>query len=131
MNIVGAIALLACCAVLYCSWSVLVFIYKFFVNFFVFVGMVCFIGLLCLLFIGSAMGLVSMSNSNLANIAPGPSVVKNTIDINPPYGIPVPFKKGFIRSPYDGCKKGIIDARGIAPNTMIRDPYSGKIILMP
>lgn len=129
MGAIGIIALLACCAVLYCGWSVLKFVYTFFVKIFVFVGMVCFIGLLCLLFIGSTMGLVAHGNSQLDSIQRKSIIKESSIDINPSYGIPVPFKKGFIRSPYS-CK-GIIDARGIPPNTPIKDPYSGKIILTP
>lgn len=45
------------------------------------------------------------------------------------YGIPVPGMKGYIKSPYSD--KGYIDARNFAPNTEIKDPYTGKIILVP
>jgi len=46
-----------------------------------------------------------------------------------PYGIPVPGKPGFVTSPFD--QSGYVDVRGFAPNSEVRDPYSGKIFLVP
>jgi hypothetical protein len=47
-----------------------------------------------------------------------------------PYGIPVPGKKGMVTSPYvpDG---NYIDVSGFAPGSAVRDPYTGKIFLVP
>ena len=47
-----------------------------------------------------------------------------------PYGIPVPGRKGMVTSPYvpDGS---YIDVRGFAPGSAVKDPYTGKIFLVP
>jgi hypothetical protein len=47
-----------------------------------------------------------------------------------PYGIPVPGQKGIVTSPYlpDG---GYIDVSGFAPGSAVKDPYTGKIFLVP
>ena len=47
-----------------------------------------------------------------------------------PYGIPIPGKKGIITSPYvpDGS---YIDVSGFAPGSAVKDPYTGKIFLVP
>ena len=46
-----------------------------------------------------------------------------------PYGVPVPGKTGFVRSPYSPDK--MTDVRGYAPGTEVKDPYTGKIFLVP
>jgi|SRR6516162_654339 hypothetical protein len=47
-----------------------------------------------------------------------------------PYGIPVPGRKGMVTSPYvpDG---NYIDVNGFAPGSAVKDPYTGKIFLVP
>jgi hypothetical protein len=47
-----------------------------------------------------------------------------------PYGIPVPGQKAMVTSPYlpDG---GYIDVSGFAPGSAVKDPYTGKIFLVP
>ena len=47
-----------------------------------------------------------------------------------PYGIPVPGHKGMVTSPYspDG---NYIDVTAFAPGSAVRDPYTGKIFLVP
>ena len=47
-----------------------------------------------------------------------------------PYGIPVPSRKGMVTSPYvpDGS---YIDVSAFAPGTPVKDPYTGKIFLVP
>jgi hypothetical protein len=47
-----------------------------------------------------------------------------------PYGIPVPSRKGMVTSPYlpDGS---YIDVSGFAPGSAVKDPYTGKIFLVP
>lgn len=47
-----------------------------------------------------------------------------------PYGTPVAGKAGFVTSPYSPYA-GYVDVRGFPPNTEVKDPYSGKIFLVP
>ena len=49
---------------------------------------------------------------------------------NYPVAQKVPGKDGFVISPYDGAA-GYIDVRGFPPGTEVRDPYTGKIFLVP
>jgi len=47
-----------------------------------------------------------------------------------PYGIPVPGHKGMVTSPY--LPEGnYIDVSPFAPGSAVRDPYTGKIFLVP
>jgi hypothetical protein len=48
---------------------------------------------------------------------------------DPPYGVPVPGKPGFVTSPFSPDK--LTDVRGYAPGTEVKDPYTGKIFLVP
>ena len=47
-----------------------------------------------------------------------------------PYGIPVSGQKGIVTSPYlpEG---GYIDVSSFAPGSAVKDPYTGKIFLVP
>jgi hypothetical protein len=47
-----------------------------------------------------------------------------------PYGIPVPGQKGMVTSPYLP-EASYIDVRGFAPGSAVKDPYTGKIFLVP
>lgn len=47
-----------------------------------------------------------------------------------PYGVPVPGRAGFVTSPY-APTRGLVDVRGFAAGTEVRDPYSGKVFLTP
>jgi hypothetical protein len=58
---------------------------------------------------------------------PPPAVTEQR---NIPYGTPVPGKQGFVTSPF-APYAGYVDVRGYPPNTEVKDPYSGKIFLVP
>ena len=47
-----------------------------------------------------------------------------------PYGIPVPDHKGMVTSPYSP-EGNYIDVSAFAPGSPVRDPYTGKIFLVP
>ena len=46
-----------------------------------------------------------------------------------PYGTPVPGKPHLVESPFSPGK--YIDVEGFAPGTEVKDPYTGKIFLVP
>ncbi len=62
--------------------------------------------------------------------APTPATTATTTERNLPYGTPVPGKAGFVTSPH-APYAGYVDVRGFPPNTEVKDPYSGKIFLVP
>jgi hypothetical protein len=63
-------------------------------------------------------------------MAPTPAPSPATEQRQVPYGTPVAGKAGFVTSPY-APYAGYVDVRGFPPNTEVKDPYSGKIFLVP
>ena len=47
-----------------------------------------------------------------------------------PYGIPVPGHKGMVTSPYSP-EGNYIDVSAFVPGSAVRDPFTGKIFLVP
>jgi hypothetical protein len=47
-----------------------------------------------------------------------------------PYAKPVPGKPGYVYSPFDSSG-GYVDVTGFNPGSKVKDPYSGKIFLVP
>ena len=47
-----------------------------------------------------------------------------------PYGKPVPGKPGYVYSPFDQ-NGGYVDVTGYSPGSKVKDPYTGKIFLVP
>jgi hypothetical protein len=46
------------------------------------------------------------------------------------YAVAVEGRPGYVRSPHSP-ETGFIDVRGFAKDTQVRDPYSGKLFLVP
>jgi len=68
---------------------------------------------------------------------PPPVTVLRAVPVPPekakgdlPYGIPVPGHKGMVTSPYSP-EGNYVDVSSFAPGSAVRDPYTGKIFLVP
>jgi hypothetical protein len=66
------------------------------------------------------------TTTNTTPPAPPPNVPVGT----PEYGKAVPGKPGFVTSPYAPAA-GYVDVRGFPPGTEVKDPYTGKVFLVP
>jgi hypothetical protein len=64
------------------------------------------------------------------NVQPAAPVSAEKAKADLPYGIPVPGHKGMVTSPYSP-EGNYIDVGAFAPGSAVRDPYTGKIFLVP
>ncbi len=60
----------------------------------------------------------------------GPRTTANTQSGQVPIAKPVPGKPGFVYSPFDPSG-GYVDVSGFSPGSKAKDPYSGKVFLVP
>ena len=82
-------------------------------------------------------GLVTDTNAAVANAISSPAnpfATPTPVPVAAPrdlhYGTPVPGKPGFVTSPHSPTA-GYVDVRGFPPGSEVKDPYSGKIFLVP
>jgi len=73
---------------------------------------------------------VTNAVSSPANPFATPTPVPAAAPRDLPYGTPVPGKPGFVTSPHSPAA-GYVDVRGFPPGSEVKDPYSGKIFLVP
>jgi len=73
---------------------------------------------------------VTNAISSPANPFATPTPVPVAAPRDLPYGTPVPGKPGFVTSPHSPTA-GYVDVRGFPPGSEVKDPYSGKVFLVP
>lgn len=61
---------------------------------------------------------------------PAPPRTTSSQSSDLPYGKPVPGKPGYVFSPFDK-NGGYVDVTGYSPGQKVKDPYTGKIFLVP
>jgi hypothetical protein len=62
--------------------------------------------------------------------SPTPRTTTASQNADLPYAKPVPGKPGYVFSPFDK-NGGYVDVTGYSPGQKVKDPYSGKIFLVP
>ena len=65
-----------------------------------------------------------------SNPKPSPTPQTASSQTQFPYGRPVPGKPGYVYSPFDR-NGGYVDVTGYSRGSKVKDPYTGKIFLVP
>lgn len=73
---------------------------------------------------------INLYDSFESNKTPEIYNVGSNGDTNPLNAIPAPNKPGFVISPY-APSAGLVDVRGFSAGTEVRDPYSGRTMMIP
>lgn len=63
------------------------------------------------------------------NVEPSVTPMPTPVVQDYPTAASVEGKPGFVKSPFGGS--GIVDVRGYPPGTEVKDPYTGKVFLVP
>jgi hypothetical protein len=71
---------------------------------------------------------VQRENPPPSNSPVPPTAISQNADL--PYAKPVPGKPGYVFSPFDK-NGGYVDVTGYSPGQKVKDPYTGKIFLVP
>ena len=69
------------------------------------------------------------TESTASTSRPVASPPPSPMELNFPTAKPVEGKPGYVYSPFDATK--YVDVSGYAPGSKVKDPYSGKIFLVP
>jgi len=69
------------------------------------------------------------TESTASTSRPAPPPPPSPVEMNFPTAKPVEGKPGYVYSPFDQTK--YVDVSGYAPGSKVKDPYSGKIFLVP
>jgi hypothetical protein len=75
---------------------------------------------------GAVTNAITSPSNPFATPTPVPAAAPRDL----PYGTPVPGKPGYVTSPHSP-NAGYVDVRGFPPGSEVKDPYSGKIFLVP
>jgi hypothetical protein len=73
---------------------------------------------------------VVQSENPPPSISPTPRTTTVSQNADLPYAKPVPGKPGYVFSPFDK-NGGYVDVTGYSPGQKVKDPYTGKIFLVP
>ncbi|HEX8373486.1 MAG TPA: hypothetical protein VF585_11945 [Chthoniobacterales bacterium] len=66
---------------------------------------------------------------NTTSVEPAATPMPTPVVQDYPTAKAVEGKPGFVNSPFGGS--GIVDVRGYPPGTEVKDPYTGKVFLVP
>lgn len=72
---------------------------------------------------------ITTEDSSPVDVEPSVTPMPTPVVQDYPTATSVEGKPGFVKSPFGGS--GIVDVRGYPPGTEVKDPYTGKVFLVP